>query len=123
MDQILLKRISKKSAVALAVLAAASALVDWKTLPAGIIIGGALALVNIKGLAWGVRGLLGTGNASGKMLFFSQFRLLLLFLILAVLFYLRLVTVLGVLIGFTVVFVFTLIEGFLLSKDPPGDDA
>ncbi len=123
MDQILLTRISKKSAVVLAVIAAAAALVDWRTLPAGIIIVGALGLANIKGLAWGVRGLLGTGHASGKMLFFSQFRLLMLFLILAALFYLRIVTVFGVLIGFTVVFIFTLIEGLLLSKNPPGDAA
>jgi hypothetical protein len=51
------------------------------------------------------------------MVFFSQFRLFMLFLILAVLIYLKLVNVFGILIGFTVVFALLMIEGYRLSKN------
>lgn len=104
---------------ALIIVAAASALLEWKRLPLSVIIGGAVGLANTRGLAWGIRGLVGTEKATAKMVFFSQFRLLLLFLVSALLIYTGLVSILGMLAGFSVVFVFTLIEGYRLSKKPP----
>ena len=112
----LIKRIYKKSFPVLILLALLSAFLEWKKLPLSIIVGGVLCLANIRGLAWGVSGLLGTEKATGRMIFFSMFRLFLLFAILSLLVYLRLVNVFGVLAGFTVIFALLLIEGLKYAK-------
>jgi hypothetical protein len=112
----LIKRIYKKSFLVLLPLALLSAFIEWKKLPASIIVGGALCLANIRGIAWGVRGLIGTGKATGRMIFFSMFRLFLLFSILSLLVYMRLVNVFGILAGFTVVFALLLVEGLNYAK-------
>jgi len=116
----LIKRIYKKSFLVLIPFALLSALIEWKKLPLSIIIGGALGFANIKGLAWGVRGLIGTGKATGRMIIFSMMRLFLLFMILSILVYLRLVNVFGILAGFTVIFVLLLTEGLRFAKDADG---
>lgn len=112
----LIRKIYKKSVIILIPLAALSTLIEPKKLPAGILVGGILALLNIKGLAWGVEGLLGSEKAAGKMLFLSQFRLVMLFIVIAVVVYLRIVNVFGLLAGLTVVFALVLIEGYKHSK-------
>ena len=112
----LIKKIYRKSFLVLVPLALLSALLEWKKLPMSVIIGGALGLANIKGLAWGVRGLVGTERATGRMIFFSMFRLFLLFAILSLLVYLQLVNVFGILAGFTVIFALLLIEGLKYAK-------
>ncbi len=112
----LIKKIYKKSFFALIPLALLSAFIEWKKLPVSIVIGGALGLANIKGLAWGVTGLMGSGRVTGRMIFFSMFRLFLLFAILSLLIYLRLVNVFGILAGFTVIFVLLMIEGLKYAK-------
>jgi hypothetical protein len=117
----LIRRIYKKSFLVLVPLALLSAFLEWKKLPLSIIIGGALCLANIKGLAWGVRGLLGTGRATGRMIFFSMFRLFLLFAVLSLLVYLRLVNVFGILAGFTIIFALLMIEGLTYAKTADDD--
>ncbi|MEJ2695128.1 MAG: hypothetical protein P8013_00620 [Candidatus Sulfobium sp.] len=112
----LIRKIYKKAVIILIPLAALSSLVEPKKLPAGIIVGGILALLNIKGLAWGVEGLIGSERATGKILFLSQFRLVMLFLVITVLVYLKVVNVFGVLAGLTVVFALVLIEGYRHSR-------
>jgi hypothetical protein len=116
----LIKRIYRKSFLVLIPLALLSALIEWKKLPVSIIIGGALGFANIKGLAWSVRGFIGTGKATGRMIFFSMFRLFLLFTILSLLVYLKLVNVFGILAGFTVIFVLLVIEGLRYAKKADG---
>ncbi len=117
----LITRIYKKSFLILLPLALLSALIEWKKLPVSIIIGGALGFANIKGLAWSVRGLMGTGRVSGGMILFSMFRLFLLFVILLLLVYLRLVNIFGILAGFTVIFALLMTEGLKYAKTA-GDD-
>lgn len=112
----LIKRINKKSVFALVLLAIASSFFEWRKLPISIIIGGVLGLANLKGLSWSVEGLMGTRRPTGKMIFFSIFRLFLLFLIIAALVYLKLVNIFGILIGFTVIFVFLIIEGIKYAE-------
>lgn len=112
----LIRNIHKKALFILLPLAAVSALADWKILPFSILFGGALGLLNLRGLAWGVRGLLGEPKANVKMLFFSQFRLVMVFVILALFLYLRLVNPFGILAGFTVVFILVIMEGLAHSK-------
>jgi len=110
----MIRRINRQSLFVVIPLAAISAFIDWKRLPASILIGGALALANLKGLHWGVTGLLNPEEgkeAKGKLVFFSMFRLLIVFAVLAILIYLRLVNVIGVLVGLTVVFFLLIKEG------------
>jgi hypothetical protein len=113
----LIRRIQKSSLIVLFPLAALSAFLEWKKLPFSVLIGGALGLVNLRGLAWGIQGLLGAEKATGRMLFFSQFRFIMLFLVLGALIYLRLVNILGVLAGFTVVFIMILMEGLKSARE------
>lgn len=117
----LIKQIYKKGLLVLVPLALLSAFLEWKKLPASILVGGLLGFANIKGLAWGVRGLLGTGRATGRMIFFSMFRLFLLFAVLSLLVYLKLVNVFGILAGFTVIFVLLMIEGLKYAKNADRD--
>ena len=94
-----------------------SAFLEWKKLPLSVLVGGALGLVNLRGLAWGVQGLLGTEKATARMLFFSQFRIIMLFFVLAAIVYLRLVNIFGILAGFTVVFIMVIIEGLKYARE------
>ena len=113
----LIKKIVKRSVIILAPVALVSSFIDWWRFPVGVLAGGFLALVNIKGLAWGVQGLLGTEKATVRMLFFSQFRFIMLLMVLAIIVYLRLVNIFGILTGVTVVFAVVIYEGYLNSKD------
>ena len=112
----LIQKIHRNSLILLFPLAAASAFIEWRQLPLSILMGGVLAILNIRALAWGVQGVLGSQKSSTKMLFFSQFRLVMLFLILAVLLYLRVVNIFGILAGFTSVFIMVIIEGLKHAK-------
>jgi len=113
----LIRKLNKNSLLVLIPLAAVSAFIEWKKLPLSILLGGILGLLNIKALAWSVQGLLGAHKAGARMLFFSQFRLFALFLVLTALLYLKLVNVFGILTGFTVVFGMVIIEGLRHSKE------
>lgn len=113
----LIKKIHRNSLIALIPVALLSALIEWKKLPVSILAGGILGLVNIRGLAWGVEGLLGTYKANSKMIFFSTFRLFALCLIIAMLVYLKLVNIFGILMGFTVIFTMLIIEGLKYAKN------
>ncbi|GAB4491112.1 MAG: hypothetical protein OHK006_24690 [Thermodesulfovibrionales bacterium] len=107
----LINKIYKHSLVALFAAAGLSAFVDWSLLPFSVVTGGALGLINIRALAWSVQGMIGTDKGAAKLMFFSQFRLVMLFVALAVLAYLRIVNLIGVLIGLTVVFSAVIVDG------------
>lgn len=113
----LIKKIHRNSLIFLFLLAILSALIEWKKLPLSILAGGTLGLLNIKALAWGVQGLMGAHKSTAKMLFFSQFRFVMLFLILTLLVYFKLVNIFGILAGFTVVFIMIITEGLKYSKE------
>jgi hypothetical protein len=118
----LIKRITKRGVVALIFCAGLSAVVEWKKLPASILIGGILGIANIRGLSWSVEGLLGTYRATGKMIFFSIFRLVILCIIIAALVSLKLVNIFGILIGFTVIFSLLIMEGLKYAEKMHTDD-
>ena len=113
----LVSKIQKSSLIVLFPLAALSAVLEWKKLPLSVLVGGALGLLNLRGLAWGVQGLLGTEKATPRMLFFSQFRIVVLFFVLAAIVYLKLVNIFGILAGFTVVFSMVIIEGLKYARE------
>lgn len=125
----LIKKITKQSAVIILPLTLLSIVVVWKSnqfpfielfgkpifLPVSIILGGILGLANIKGLAWGINGLLNTEKASLKLVFLNIFRLIILFIFITVLAVLKLINFLGLLIGITVVFVVLIKESLKMA--------
>lgn len=113
----MIRKIYKSSLIALIPVVILSAFFEWKKLPVSILTGGVLGLLNMKGLAWGVEGIFGSAKISGPLIAFSFFRLMLLMCIIFILIYYQLVHILGILIGFTVIFMVTLIEGFKYAKN------
>ncbi|MCC6347551.1 MAG: hypothetical protein IT388_10230 [Nitrospirales bacterium] len=71
---------------------------------------------NLKGLAWSVRLFLGEEKATAKMLVASIFRFLILFTLLVVLAATGMITIGGVLVGFTVVFILILTAGLFTAR-------
>ncbi len=112
----ILNKVVKKSLIVILPVAAVSAFFEWRRLPLGIITGGVLGILNFRGLVRNVKGLIGSEGLSGKIIFLSLFRLLLLFTVIFILSWLRLINVFGLIFGFTVVFVFILLEGREESK-------
>lgn len=113
----LIKRINKQAIIILLPLSILSAFIDWKKLPISILIGGVLGLANLKGLAWGVKGLIGAARPNVTLVFLSFLRLFIIAFILGILLYYRLINLIGILIGFTVVFVFVVKEGLRAAKE------
>ncbi|MFZ5906430.1 MAG: hypothetical protein ACOYVJ_03335 [Nitrospirota bacterium] len=111
----LIQRINKLSIAVLLAAAALSAIYEWKKLPLSILAGGTLGLFNLKGLAWGLRDF-AMSRSGGKVIFLSIFRFFTLALILIVLAVLKLVNLVGILIGFTVVFVLVMVEGIRTAR-------
>ncbi len=107
----LLKGVIKKSIIILVPAAIASVFLKQERLPLGILIGGLFGLLNLRGLARSVSGLIGTEKAAAKIVFLNMIRLLLLFSAIFILVYFKIVNVFGLLFGFTVVFVLILVEG------------
>lgn len=112
----MIKTLYKQSAILVLIAAAVSAYFEWKKLPASILIGGVLGVANHRALSWGVSGMLDADRSYVRLLFFSMFRLLIIFIILFALIMLKLVNILGVLIGFTIVFTLILKEGLVAAK-------
>lgn len=113
----LIHKIYRSSILILIPATIVSAFIEWWHLPAGVLAGGLLALINFRGLVRGVRGLLGAGKGMGRMIFLSQFRLIMLFLVLGLIVYLKLVNIFGILAGFTIVFAIVLVEGYRNARE------
>jgi hypothetical protein len=107
----ILGRVVKKSLIIILPVAAVSAFFEWKKLPAGIIAGGIFGIMNLRGLVRNVEGIVGSEKAVVRMVFLSMTRLFILFGAIFLLIWLQVVNVLGMLLGFTVVFVLILVEG------------
>jgi len=119
----LVQRIHRRALICLVPAAVLSALIEWWRVPAGVMAGGLLGLLNIRGLAWGVRGMLGEEKIVAKMIFFSQFRLIMLFIIISLLVYLKLANIFGVFAGLSIVFAVILIEGYRNSGNTDKSDS
>jgi hypothetical protein len=116
----LIRKISRNTLLLLVPAALISAFFELKKLPVSIVIGGVLGLINVMALAWSVEGTLGMRGANVRTLFFSQFRLVIVLLLIAILAYAGLVTLTGILIGFSIVFLQVLLVGIRhsgLKKD------
>jgi hypothetical protein len=114
---LLLKRIYKLSLFILIPAALISAIIEWKLLPVSILIGGTLGLANLKGLVRGVEGLVKMQKTSGVLIFSSFVRLMIIGFILSVLIIEKMINIVGVLAGFTIVFTVVLIEGLRAARE------
>jgi hypothetical protein len=112
----ILKRVIKKSLFIIIPAAVISAFFEWKKLPLGIIAGGLFGILNLRGLVRSVEGFIGTERLTAKIIFLSMTRLFILFAAIFILIWFKIINVLGMLFGFTVIFVLILIEGMKVSK-------
>jgi len=87
-----------------------------RLIPASILIGSILGIFNLKGLAWGIESLLGTHKANVTLLILNVLRLLILFIIITILVAFRLVNLLGLMLGMTVVLFILIKEGLKMAR-------
>jgi hypothetical protein len=114
--ELMVKRIYRQSAFVIGALAIITLFfMDWR-FSLGIVIGGLAGEVNLRGIVWSVRALLGTEKAQTKMMVLSMFRLLGIFSILIILAIFKVIKPYGLLIGFTVVFIIMVKEGLIAAK-------
>lgn len=90
------------------------------TIPMGIIAGGLIALVNVKGMRAGLKSLLGTNPSAIRIFLLSSFRLMVLFAVMTALALSRAVDMLGFTAGFTVVLVLIVHEGYRIARKEEG---
>jgi len=108
----LLKNVVKKSIfIILPAIVVSAFFADPQKMPLGMLTGWVFGLFNLKQLTKNVKRLAGAERAAGKLVFLSMIRLVALFSAIFLLVYYDLIDVLGLLFGFTVVFIFILIEG------------
>lgn len=88
---------------------------DWRV-SLSIFMGGFIGIANLRGIVWSVRALFGTERSQTKMMVLSMFRLLVIFSILIILAILEVIKAYGLLIGFTVVFIIIIKEGWITAK-------
>jgi hypothetical protein len=87
-----------------------------RLIPVSILIGGILGILNLKGLAWGIESLLGTHKANVTLLILNILRLLILFIIITILVAFRLVNLIGLILGMTVVLFILIKEGLKMAR-------
>lgn len=116
-DVDLIKGVFRKSIIIIIPAAVVSAVyIDPRKAPLGIVLGWLFGIINLRQLTRNVKGLFGSERATLKLLFLSMTRLLALFSGIILLVYYKVVNVFGLLTGFTVVFLFILIEGWRAGK-------
>jgi hypothetical protein len=87
-----------------------------RLIPASVLIGGVLGILNLRGLVWGIESLLGAQKANVTLLLLNILRLLILFSIITILVAFRLVHLFGLLLGMTVVFLILIKEGLKMAR-------
>ncbi|MFN3479649.1 MAG: hypothetical protein ACK415_04605 [Thermodesulfovibrionales bacterium] len=124
----LIKRVIRKSVPLLLILCGVSLIVNWdrvsfaklfgntRYIPHSIIIGGLLGLANLRGLVWGIETLLGTQRANTRLVYLSLIRLGILFAIIITLAAMKLINLIGLVTGLTIVFLVMIFEGLKIAK-------
>lgn len=112
----ILKRVIKKSIFVILPALAISVFIEPRKLPLGIFLGWLFGIFNLRALTKNIGGLVGAEKATARIMFLNITRLLMLFAAIFLLVYHRIVNVIGLLIGFTIVFAFILIEGWKVGK-------
>ena len=116
-----ISRIAKKSLIILLPMTGLAFFYGWK-MAAGVLAGGALALINLRALGKTSVGLLGSTKAGVKMFFMSAVRVALFLTAVAALIISRIVHPIGLLAGLTVVFVCVTLEGVSQARSANADE-
>jgi hypothetical protein len=111
-----IRNIYRNALLLLLPMAAISAFWEPRKLPMSVLVGGVLALVNLRGLTRGLENFLGTDKAYVKLMLTGTLRLLLLSAVLVILAASRTVNLLGLLLGFTVVITLVVIDGYRTAR-------
>lgn len=112
----ILKGVIKKSLIIILPAAGAAAYFYEKKMSLGILLGGLFGILNLRGLTQNVERFLGTQDAPAKIIFLNIMRLFALFAAIFILIYFKIVNAVGLILGFTVVFILILIEGMRANK-------
>ena len=112
----LLKRVIKKSLIIILPVAAASAFFEWKKLPLGIVMGGLFGIFILRGTIKSAEGLVKAESTMVRTAFGSLTRVMILFAAIFVLIWAKIINVIGMLFGFTLVFFLILSEGKKSAK-------
>lgn len=98
-----------------------SAFLEWKRVPQGIFIGWLFGILNLRLMTKNVKGLIGSQQATAKIVVLSIIRLAVLLAAMAFLIYYKAVNIFGLIFGFTVVFALILIEGMRAGNANKGE--
>lgn len=113
----MMQKIYKQAALIVVPLAVASAFIEPKKLPLGIVVGALLAAINFRGMHRNLQSLIGTYRPTAKLVILSIGRLLIMFSVIIFLAVAKVVNLIGLMVGFTVVVVLVVKEGFLAAKE------
>ena len=94
----------------------ASVFIESRKLPLGIFLGWLFGLTNFKGMIKNVQAMTDVHKAKSKIFILSVFRLGILFAAIVALAYYKVINLIGLLVGFTIVFVFIMLEGLKAAK-------
>jgi hypothetical protein len=114
-----INKIYKQAAFIVIPLAVASAFLEPVKLPFGILAGAVLALINFRGMMRNLQSLIGTDSPTAKLVFSSIVRLFVVFAVIVALALLKAVNLVGLMVGFTVVVVLVVREGYIESQSEP----
>lgn len=113
----ILRRVIKRSIfIFLPAVVVSAIFIEPQRFPLGIIVGWLFGIINLRSLTRNVQGLVGAEGATMKLIIMNLVRLIGLSAGIILLVYYRVINVFGLLIGFTVVFVFIMIEGAKVGK-------
>lgn len=111
------KRVIKRSIfIALPAMVLSAFFIEPRKFPLGIAIGWLFGILNLRALTKNVQGLVGAEKATARLVIMNLSRLIGMFAGIILLVYYRVINVFGLLIGFTIVFTFILVEGAKLGK-------
>jgi hypothetical protein len=105
------KSVTKKSFLILIPVLIAALFIESRKLPLGIFFGWFFGVINFKGMTKNIEGMADVHKAKLKIFILSITRLAFLFAAIFAMAYYKLVNIIGLLIGFTIVFIFILVEG------------
>ena len=112
----LVRKVISRSALALLLLAAVSAVLDWKRFPPAILLGGIVGILHLKGVSATASTIVKGAKRKALLWFFSMFRLMAVAVILFLLVRDLGVDPLGLLAGLITVHIFIVVEGWLDAK-------
>ncbi len=112
----ILKNVMKNSLLVLIPVLIASVFIESRKLPLGIFLGWFFGMVNFKGMTRNVEAMTGIQKAKTQMFIFSTMRLGILFAATFSLAYFKIINIIGLLVGFTIVFIFIMIEALKAAK-------